>query len=198
MTNLMNSGPLSTSDPPDPMPQAHELRLSRLTEALGESGGLPAESLPAGVRAEFLARRAVLRAALAPCGQRRAAAILATLAAMAFRSEPSREVAAAIARQAITDICDLPEWALTGAARAFRLAEVGDGRWRPTAGELRTEALGRMAMHLRDLRRLDRVLSARLLPARRPATPEQRAAVLAGLRSLAGRLTTGAPHGVTA
>jgi hypothetical protein len=170
------------------MHQALAISLSRAVSALDE-GSLTADALPSGPRAGLASRRQQLREALAPCGPQRAAANLATLANMSFRGEPSQAMLTAIGKQDVADLADLPEWALAAACKAYRLAEIGDGHWRPKAGELRTEALRRAETHMRELAQIERVLAAPLALGRRPpATPEQRAEMSRRLRDLGARL----------
>jgi hypothetical protein len=177
----------STSRPPD-LRQGLDISLSRAIVALDEGRALTADVLRNEVRAELHSRLALISAALAPCGPERASAILARLAGMAMRVELSRATAAALARQDVEDLRDLPDFALSDAAQGFRRGEVGNPPWHPTVGELRQEALRRAEPYLRERARIRRVLGAKLLEAPKPATPAQRAAVLAGLKALGAKL----------
>jgi hypothetical protein len=174
------------------MHQALEISLARALNALDEGGAMSATALPSGPRVALKNRRDVLRGALAPSTPQAAARTLATLSEMAFRGEPTREMMAAIAKQNVADLVDLPAWALDAACRAYRLAEVGDGHWRPTAGMLRAEAVRRMEPLVRELALIGRALDAPVaLAAPAAASPEQRERMNALWHDLKARMVVG-------
>jgi hypothetical protein len=123
-----------------------------------ETGDLNALALPSGPRSGLTSRRDALQAAMAPCSKQRAASLLASLGGMAARSQPDPETARALAVRAVEDLSDVSEWALAEAVRAYRIGDIGDGHWRPTAGELRIEARKRERRDREELWRLNRVL----------------------------------------
>lgn len=176
----------STSRPPDALRLALDLALTRASNALDEGGPLPMAALSRDERSALMARRVAINAALAPSSKRGVAEALATLSNMSRRGQPSEKMEDALAKQDVDDLIDLPEWAVSAACRAWRLAEIGDGHWHPTAGQIRAEAQKRMEVFVRERAKLARVLDA---PVREPApvqaSPEQRKRVLDGLRALA-------------
>ena len=176
--NAVTTRPQSTSQQtPEPMTRALEASLARALSAVEDDGRLSAVTLPSEARDALMVRRDRLRSAMAPTGPARTAAILATLSGMSYRGEPEQKMVTFLAKQDVTDLCTLPEWALERACQAYRLAEIGDGHWRPTAGELRTYVLRKCEPWHVELEKLRRVLTAPRLDAPRspPATPEQRA-----------------------
>lgn len=192
----MSSSSLTTHNsaarPPEPLRQALELALARAANALDGGGPLPADILARDERSALMARRVTVNAALAPASLGKIASTLATLGNMARRGQPSREMETALAKQDIADLADLPEWALSAACKAYRLAEIGTGEWRPTAGQLRTEAVKRMDWLVRERAKLARVLDAKVIEeAPAQATPDQRKRISEGLRALAAKMALG-------
>ncbi len=102
--------------------------------------------------------------ALAPCGPQVARAVYASLAGMAARApEDDPDVRRAIALQEISDMAEVPAFALADAAAAYRKGDIGDGKWRPTSGELVVEARRLAGTYYAELGKLSRVLGAPLL-----------------------------------
>jgi hypothetical protein len=126
-----------------------------------EGASLPAGALSSSARAALDSRQRQLKIALAPCGPRVARAIYASLANMAARAlDDDPETRRAIAAQEISDMAALPAFALADAAAAYRRGAIGDGKWRPTSGELIVEARRRANYFHVELEKLSRVLNA--------------------------------------
>ena len=102
-----------------------------------------------------------LRTALAPCGHETARVIYASLAGMAARAPDGYPaMRRALAAQEVDDLALLPAFALSAAAASYRRGDVGDGKWRPTAGELAVEARKRASPLHAELGKLSKVLNA--------------------------------------
>jgi hypothetical protein len=180
-----------TKRPPAAVHQSLEGWLAHATVAI-DNGDLSSLTLPSGPRAGLEGRRDVLRAALAPCSPRAAGMLLASLEGMASRAQPDRETAKALMAQAIADLTDVSEWALAESVRAFRVGHVGEGKWRPTTGELMIEARKREASNREELARLNRILDSPALALapvkRRKVSPER----FAELRAMVSGVARGA------
>jgi hypothetical protein len=166
--------------------------LGRAVDAL-DSGSASSSTLASGPRVGLENRRGILLAALAPLSAERIRVVLASFAGMAARAQYDPRIARALADQAVQDLSRVPGFALPEAADAFRQGKVGDGRWRPTPGELAKEARKRAEPFFAELQRIDRVLDSPLLqrePEKR-ISPEQRAQLSAMLRGVGSGL--GAP-----
>jgi hypothetical protein len=124
-----------------------------------ENGTMTPDTLPSEPRVALQRRGEQLRLALEPCGAARARVVYATLAAMVARNETNPEVARAVAAQDVADLSSLPDFALTAAATAYRVGQLGDGKWRPTAGELAVEARRRASDHRIELAKINLVLA---------------------------------------
>lgn len=158
MTDKSNS--LTISRVPGPPAPAHYALSGWLSHGItaADNGKLSALTIPSGPRFGLESRRDALRACLSPCPKARIAGLLASLGGMASRAQADPDTAKALAIQSLDDLSDISEWALGEAVKAFRLGQVGDGRWRPTVGELRIEARKREAPHREELWKLGRVL----------------------------------------
>jgi hypothetical protein len=191
---LPSISPASRS-PLRPLPRTLDLALSRTLSAVGTQGGnLMRGDMPDDVRQALATRHALLAEALAPADKNQIRAVLATLADMPATSESDPWKARFALERDILDLRGLPEQALASAARAYRRGEVGDGRWRPTAGQLARLAREKCATATRELQRISRVLNAPV-QAEALAAPERRRAVLAMMHSLAVQLSE--PDGVS-
>lgn len=146
-----------TAGPPAPLHYALDGWLAAANTA-AETGDLNRLTLPSGPRSGLTSRREALRDCLAPAPKARIASLLASLNGMASRAQTDPSAATALAIQALDDLSDVSEWALGEAVKAYRIGQLGDGRWRPTTGELRIEARKREAKHREELWRLNRVL----------------------------------------
>lgn len=140
----------------------HPALTAALSRALSarDDGSLDSATLASGQVVGLNTRRARLTEAMLPAGERFALAILATLGAMPTRTEPNEEAARGLAAQDAADLAPYPAFALSAAVRAYRLAEIGDGKWRPTAGMLAKEASRRAAPFESELWRIRRVLDS--------------------------------------
>ena len=116
------------------------------------------------------ARQAYLDERLVPASRASIRGVLASLAGMPAKGEDDPAKARALFEVDLSDLeaSGLPLYALVASARAYRMGEVIGQRvpWRPTAGEIRIEAVNRaIALHA-EQRRIMRVLAAcRLAPA---------------------------------
>lgn len=155
-----NRNSLTTNRVSGPPAPAHYALAGWLAHAItsADNGKLSALTLPSGPRSGLESRRDALRDCLAPCPKARIAGLLASLGGMASRAQADPDTAKALAIQSLDDLSDVSEWALGEAVKAFRLGQIGDGRWRPTVGELRIEARKREAPHREELWKLGRVL----------------------------------------
>jgi hypothetical protein len=146
-------------------------------------GKLRASDLPDALRRTLIDRRNQLNAALIPADDSQIRAILATTTDMPAPAESDPNKLRFAVERDIVDLRGLPEWALVGAARAYRRGEISDGRWRPTAGQLAKLARERCTAALRERQQIQRVLSAPI--EREPRlSPEQRRAFADKMRSL--------------
>jgi hypothetical protein len=174
---------------PAPLPRSLDVATSQtLSMIVAQGGKLMAKDLPDAARQALSARQICLAEGLAPANDRQIRAVLATLADMPAAAESDPLKARFALERDILDLTGLPEWALADAARAYRRGEVGDGRWRPTAGQLARLAREKCAAARREHQEISRVLSAPL-ETEALAGPEQRKAVLDMMRSLAAQLS---------
>jgi hypothetical protein len=161
-----------------PAPTAPELRRALALAANCLAGRNVEAELPASTRAAFERRRAELAAGLAPGPRDQVVAILASLDDMVARRDGDADEARFAFRRDVEDLAHLPQWALAEAAAAFRRGEAGDGRFRPTAGELARAAALRMRPFGAELDKLQRVLSAPVDPPRREPDAAKRTAAV--------------------
>ena len=150
-------------------------------------GQIAQANLPPEQREMLVARRSELAQSLRPASTERILAILATLGRMIARSETSPEETEFAMRCDVEDLRGVPEWALDEAAAAFRQGRIGDGRFRPTTGELRAEANRRVTPFATEAARIERVLNA--APAPDPIASGERERVKAGLADASKKLT---------
>lgn len=154
----------STSTPATigPPANAHAALLDALDKALAalDDRSLSSATLASGQIVGLRSRMNSLTAAMAPCTRPRIAAILASLDGMAARTAGDADMAKALMLQDVEDLDGVSEWALVASARAFRRGDIGSAHWRPTAGELRVDALRRETSYRREMHRLSRVLDA--------------------------------------
>lgn len=178
------------STPPRPASQALHMALSVAFSAL-DNDSLTEAALPSGARVGLAARLRALDESLAPASRE---AILSVLASVSFlptktETDPANVKAFLSIEAADLEVSGLPAWSLEAAARAYRLGEVGDGHWRPTAGDLASYARQRVAAHRREREKIGQVLRARLTSPQKSASPEQRQRVAEGLRELSAKLS---------
>ena len=135
-----------------------------------EMGNLHREVVPSGALASLKVRRSTIEASLisASPDARAIGAVLASLGGMQARTLADPDEARAVLMQAIEDLSDVPLWALERAAKAYRKGDVGDGKWRPTPGELCIEARRQMAPVKGELYRLRKLLDHRDLERPKP------------------------------
>lgn len=188
MTTLPSTQAPSSREP-HPMSQALDIALARAVMAI-EEGSLSAQALPEGARLGLATRARELDASLARAHADAIKKILATIADMPTKVETDAAKLRFALERDVSDLSEFPEWALAAAARAYRKGEVGDGHWRPTAGDLASYARQRVAAHRREREKIGQVLRARMTPPQKAASPEQRKRVADGLRELAARLSS--------
>ena len=111
-----------------------------------------------------------------------------TLADMAGPTEQDPAKARFALERDISDLSSLPEWALALAARAYRRGEVGEGRWRPTAGELARLARQKCDWARAEKARIDKVLAAKVDSEPR-VSPEKRAELAKLVRNAASGMS---------
>jgi hypothetical protein len=150
-----------------------------------QEGSLHSGVVPNGALVSLRSRRAQLEACLAPASTEVIVVALASLGNMPGQSIPNPTEVAALAAQDVEDLADVPGWALVEAARAYRRGEVGDGKWRPTAGQLRKEAIKRATAVRGEVWRIKRLLDAPSLTAPAPVYVEKGV----GLQLLADMVT---------
>lgn len=184
--NLISNSPRPASRP-SPLHGALEASLA-MALATVDDGDADVNTLASGPRVALERRRRELCDALAPCGPKAVAGVLATLEGMAYRKEVDGAAIAVLVKQEIEDLQGYPEWALAAAARSYRLGELGEGHWRPTSGDLAKEA-GRLVgpFHV-ELRRIGRLLDSPQLsaPARVRISAARWAALKAQIAELGG------------
>lgn len=134
-----------------------------------DSGLLCRETVPSGALVSLRNRRSDIEAALVGAPRKVIASVLASLGGMPTQSIPNNDEVAALTRQDVDDLSDVSAWALEDAARAFRRGEIGDGKWRPTAGQVRKEARRRENEARAELYSIHRLLDAPALSAPRPS-----------------------------
>lgn len=156
------------------MSHALQAILSSAKSAM-DRGDLTTETLSVGARLGLESRSRELASALEAASPDRIRTILFTLEDMVARNEPDAAMARYSIERDISDLSDMPEWALRWAAAAFRRAEIGDGKFRPTAGELRAAAVRKVEAVRAEQYRLDAVLRAKVPPPSKPIDPEMRA-----------------------
>lgn len=183
---LQPSSPVSRTEP-HPASQALGLALSRAASAL-TNGELPPDALPSAARHGLQNRLADLRVALAPAKPDAVRAILLTLADMPTKGESDPAKLRYSLELAVSDLEGLPEWALASAARAYRRGEIGDGHWRPTAGELAKLARERLLDWHKEASQIDAVLTARIEPGSKPIDADRRKRLADMLREAAAGL----------
>ena len=133
-----------------------------------ESGYLNRETIPRNLVETLRDRKADIAAALRPATRGAIAKVLASLNGMPSQSVVNTQEMAAMLRQDVDDLEGLSEWALDAAARAFRRGEVGDGKWRPTTGQLRKEARARETQPRGEAYKIGKLLDAPAMHAPRP------------------------------
>lgn len=163
------------------------MALSRARSALA-GGELTSDALPTAARHGLQNRLADLRGALWPAKPDAVRAILLTLADMPTQVESDPSKLRYSLERDVSDLACLPEWALASAARAYRRGEIGDGHWRPTAGEIARVAREKARQWIEEASRIDAVLTARLAPASKPIDPERRKQLADILRAAAAEL----------
>lgn len=183
------------SVPPRPMSLQLDLALSVAYSAL-ENGILSEAAFPSGVRVALESRARVLDASLTPAPRDAILTVLASISGMPTKAETDPANVKAFLTIEASDLSasGLPAWALETAARAYRLGYVGDGHWRPTAGDLASNARARVTAVYRERERINAVLRARIEPVKKSASAEQRKAVADGMRSLAAGMPNLAPQ----
>lgn len=179
------------SGPPAPLAREFAASLSLAANREGSDGSIGAELLPALLRHALMRRREILAAALQAAPREKILAVLASLDGMVTRAENDLGEAKFAVRRDIEDLVGLPLWALEAAAAAFRRGDVGQGKFRPTAGELRCDARQRVQAYAEELAKIERVLRARVEPPKREPDPERRKALAAMLRAAAIAMTPG-------
>lgn len=165
------------------MSQALDVALVRAVSA-AEEGSLTERELPAGARLALASRARQLSDALAPSEPETVRKILSTLSDMPSQTEADRAKLRFALERDVSDLREFPEWALAAAARAYRKGEVGEGKWRPTAGELATYCRRKVLAHAKELLKIERVLKARVEPPRKPISPEQRKSMADQMRAV--------------
>ena len=143
------------------MPLALADVLSRAAMAI-DAEYLRPEDLPESDRQQLVTRKQELAFALVPAEQDRIRLILATLADMPTAAEQDPVKARFALERDVADLSSLPEWALAAAARAYRRGEVGDGKWRPTAGELARLARSKCEAARAEAYKVAKVLAAEI------------------------------------
>ena len=187
-TALQSISPAS-SDEPHPSSQALGLAVSRAMNALNHGALLPVDALPPAARLGLQNRLADLRGALVPASREAIRAILLTLSDMPTQVEADPAKLRYSLERDVADLSAFPEWALADAARAYRRGEIGDGHWRPTAGEVAKSARERIYEWSKEAARISRVLNARIAPASKPIDPERRKELADMLRAAVGATT---------
>jgi hypothetical protein len=164
---------------PAPASPAFATALRRAVSGI-EGSVVAAELIPAPFAAALDRRRRGLQPALRPAARPELGAIIASLEGMVARSETGTEALFAVERD-LADLAGPPLWALEQAAQEFRRGVIGDGRFRPTIGQVRRRAVELAAPFAAELWAIDRVLAAE---ARAPPTAEERARALKLARRL--------------
>lgn len=138
--------------------------MANAIEPEGLAHSIPANAAPTEDQRAFMQRRVrEIDDAMSPADEPSALAeIAAVLRTMAIRGGDDGELEAVV-RVYLTDLGDVPLFALTEACRAFRRGDVGNGTFAPTPAELRREALKRILPWTEERAKLGRVLAARVL-----------------------------------
>ena len=126
---------------------------------------------------------------LAPAGEQIAAAEVASMFAVMSVKGMGDDEADAMMAVYVSDLADLPYFALSGACRQYRRGQLGDGKWAPTPGEICQAARRLMDAPLAEKSDLNAILAAEV---QRPVIgPDRRAELLAEkdalLASLSGK-----------
>lgn len=166
---------------PAPPSQWLERALS-LAEMMIGSGDLKRGTLGEPARGALLKRLDELVLALAPCQAAKIPAILTQLDAMMAPGDAGDALTVAQAKLDLRDLSGLPEFALRGAIEAFRRGAVGDGKFRPRAGEIRLEALTRAQPFARERWRLEALKLEALPEPGKPIDEERRRALAEAMR----------------
>lgn len=187
MRDLVDSGrkprDIAVSTRPPPPLTASGRRALDALHAQATFGEVAGDLMNPESRTALILRRDLLAGAMRPASVGEIVAVMASLDGMIARGEGERE-AAASARRDLEDLDGLPAWALEQAAIAFRRGDVGEGRFRPTAGELRREAMRRVGHMAEERGRIEKVLAARVIPERKPENAERRRELADRLRKL--------------
>lgn len=186
MTGTTISNVKPASGPPRPASRELDMALSKAFTAI-ENGNLPAAALPSGARVGLVSRSRALDEALAPALRHDILMILASISNMPTKTEIDPARVKAFLEVDVADMIasKLPAWSLEAAARAHRLGDVGDGHWRPTAGDIVTCARQKAAAAYRERQQIAAVLSAKIEPPKKPASAEQRKEMAERIRALA-------------
>lgn len=152
-----------------------------------EEGSLHREVVPKGALISLQNRRKAIEASLMFAEPSTVVKLLTTLNRMAVRVLDDEREVEAFVRQEVEDLSDISAWALDQAVVAYRRGDVGDGKWRPTAGQIRQEARRREQPVRAELYQLQRLLDHRDLekPKPEPLSPERREELIRLLRETA-------------
>ncbi len=141
----------------------------------------------AGLVSDIVSRVRQIDAWLVPAGDEMAASEIASIfAVMSIKGMGDGEADAMMAVY-ISDLSDLPYFALAGACKQFRKGQLGDGKWAPTPGEIYQAAQKLMEPPLAEKSDLQAILSAevqtpQISADRKAQLLEEKNALLAALR----------------
>jgi hypothetical protein len=154
-------------------PESLSPELERLLAAMYSEAGAGDlhKELPEKTQAWLESRRLTLREALAPATQAEALQALMVIQAMPGSAPGSEAEANFLAGLTMEALRDASGWALAQSAWRFFRGEAGEGKWRPTIAQLRSEAKRLEQPYFDELSRIEKVLSAR---AGRPREPRKR------------------------
>ncbi len=186
-----------TYSPPVPVPANARLRteIPRLKLAMRPEGSGRFSISPRTAEArgelvsDMVSRIRQIDAWMAPAGDDMAAAEIASIfAVMSVKGMGDGEADAMMAVY-VSDLSELPYFALSEACKAFRRGRLGDGKWAPTPGEIYQAAQRFMDEPLAEKSDLQAILAAEVQAPQ--VSPDRKAQLLAEKDALLAALRRG-------
>jgi hypothetical protein len=197
MANHLATTTSSKSSPPMPAHPRMVAAIARMTNSLDPDGGhrfaIPEAAAPTDEQRAFMANRvSEITQSLTRAETSALVAELTTLLRVMKLKNGDEGEMSGMLRVYIADLEDLPLWAICEACKAFRRAQVGEGVFAPTPGELRKYAQGLTTAWIEERAKLQRILDARVLPRLTESGEKRHAEVLAHVRETVAILTRAA------
>lgn len=134
---------------------------------------IPAERAPTAEQRQWLAERSIMiSGTLRPAPEIEIEAELAALFATMGRRSGDEDDARTIIAIYLADLAGIPGFALKQACADFRQGRAGDGKWVPTQAQIRTRANEYLVGPRKEIGDIERVLTAKVVPAVNRANQE--------------------------